>query len=202
MREVHRVHELERLRVTDLSDLHTAEQKSRSAMVTAWSLRDRLATAAAQVEGFEVDDDAAEKAAEIVETREDGWWPAAVADEGPERTIETIDDTPRPAARALDILASGGEDADAGDVHATGEDAHGTFIDPALVEEALEELAVEAAASSSKNSSPLDSDARPRTPDRDGADDVEEVPRRWAPPPKLVLGARHEEPRSSMFAPM
>jgi hypothetical protein len=196
------VHELERLRVTDLSDLHTAEQKSRSAMVTAWSLRDRLATAAAQVEGFEVDDDAAEKAAEIVETREDGWWPAAVADEGPERTIETIDDTPRPAARALDILASGGEDADAGDVHATGEDAHGTFIDPALVEEALEELAVEAAASSSKNSSPLDSDARPRTPDRDGADDVEEVPRRWAPPPKLVLGARHEEPRSSMFAPM
>ena len=109
----------ERLRVTDLSDLHTAEQKSRSAMVTAWSLRDRLATAAAQVEGFEVDDDAAEKAAEIVETREDGWWPAAVADEGPERTIATIDDTPRPAARALDILASGGEDADAGDVHAT-----------------------------------------------------------------------------------
>jgi hypothetical protein len=171
-------------------------------MVTAWSLRDRLATAAAQVEGFEVDDDAAEKAAEIVETREDGWWPAAVADEGPERTIETIDDTPRPAARALDILASGGEDADAGDVHATGEDAHGTFIDPALVEEALEELAVEAAASSSKNSSPLDSDARPRTPDRDGADDVEEVPRRWAPPPKLVLEARREEPRSSMFAPM
>ena len=64
------------------------------------------------------------------------------------------------------------------------------------------ELAVEAAASSSKNSSPLDSDARPRTPDRDGADDVEEVPRRWAPPPKLVLEARHEEPRSSMFAPM
>ena len=202
VREVHRVHELERLRVTDLSDLHTAEQKARSAMVTAWSLRDRLATAAAQVEGFEVDDDAAEKAAEIVETREDGWWPTAVADGGPERTIETIDDTPRPAARALDILASGGEDADAGDVHATGEDAHGTFIDPALVEEALEELAVEAAASSSKNSSPLDSDARPRTPDRDGADDVEEVPRRWAPPPKLVLEARHEEPRSSMFAPM
>jgi len=57
VREVHRVHELERLRVTDLSDLHTAEQKARSAMVTAWSLRDRLATAAAQVEGFEVDDD-------------------------------------------------------------------------------------------------------------------------------------------------
>ena len=34
------------------------------------------------------------------------------------------------------------------------------------------------------------------------AGDVEEVPRRWAPPPKLVLEARREEPRSSMFAPM
>ena len=194
--EVHRVHELERLRVNDLRELHAAEQNARSAMVTVWSLRDRLATAAAHVERFEVDADAAKRGAELVETREDGWWPVAREHKGPERTVEAIDDEPRPAERALDMLASGGE-------AATGEEhALGTFIDPALVEEALEELAVEAAMSSPHGSSPLLSDARPRTPDRGEADDVEEVPRRWTPPRKSGPASElTTEPSASIFAP-
>ena len=194
--EVHRVHELERLRVNDLRELHAAEQNARSAMVTAWSLRDRLATAAAHVERFEVDADAAKRGAELVETREDGWWPVAREHKGPERTVEAIDDEPRPAERALDMLASGGE-------AATGEEhALGTFIDPALVEEALEELAVEAAMSSPHGSSPLLSDARPCTPDRGEADDVEEVPRRWTPPRKPgPVSELMTEPSASIFAP-
>ena len=51
-------------------------------------------------------------APELVETREDGWWPVAREHKGPERTVEAIDDEPRPAERALDMLASGGGSGD------------------------------------------------------------------------------------------
>lgn len=46
--EVHRVHDLERMRVADLRELHAAEQRARAATSSAWGLRDKLALVTAQ----------------------------------------------------------------------------------------------------------------------------------------------------------
>ena len=96
--------------------------------VTAWSPR-QAGGRDCTVERFEVDADAAKRRRRAGGDA-GGWWPVART-QGPGRTVEAIDDDPRPAGKGIDMLASGGRAA-AGE-----EPLSAPSIDPALVEEAL-----------------------------------------------------------------